>query len=155
MIILMDAIRSIRNVRTQLGVAPSRKAGGILVVAREETRGIFEDSIAFLDRLASINSIEFRTDKSGIPATAVTAIFDGGTFFLPLEDLIDIDKELERLNKEKDNLENEVRRVDSKLQNASFVERAPEAVVLAEKEKRDKYVEMLASINDRLTLLQT
>lgn len=155
MTILMDAIRSIRNVRTQLGVAPSRKAGAILVVGKQETRGIFEDSIAFLDRLASVNSIDFRTDKSGIPATAVTAIFDGGTFFLPLEDLIDIDKELERLNKEKDNLENEVKRVDSKLENASFVERAPESVVLAEKEKRAKYVEMLASINDRLALLKT
>ena len=155
MTVLMDAVRSIRNVRTQLGVAPSRKAGAILVAGSEDIRGIFDDSVAFLDRLASVNSIDFRTDKVGIPATAVTAIFNGGTFFLPLEDLIDIEKELERLKKEKHHLDNEVRRVDSKLENSSFVERAPEAVVLAEKEKRAKYLEMLASIDERLTLLQS
>ena len=74
---------------------------------------------------------------------------------MPLEDLIDIEKELERLKKEKHHLDNEVRRVDSKLENSSFVERAPEAVVLAEKEKRAKYLEMLASIDERLTLLQS
>jgi valyl-tRNA synthetase len=150
---LMAAIKSVRNIRTEMGVPPSRKAHVILVTPDAKTAKMFVDGTGFLERLASVSSLETRTDKDGIPATAVAAIFDGGEIYMPLEDLIDISKELERLNKEKDNLIGEIKRSESKLSNESFVSRAPEKVVNAEKEKLAKHKEMYKGIEERIAML--
>ena len=150
---LMAAIKSVRNIRTEMGVPPSRKAHVILVTPDAKTAKMFVDGTGFLERLASVSSLETRTDKEGIPATAVAAIFDGGEIYMPLEDLIDISKELERLNKEKENLIGEIKRGESKLSNESFVSRAPEKVVNAEKEKLAKYKEMYKGIEERIAML--
>jgi valyl-tRNA synthetase len=154
MTILMDAIREIRNVRTNLGVAPSRKASAILVTQDVDIAAMFADGKAFLERLASVSDIIVQQDKSGIPDTAVAAIFASGEIYIPLEDLIDIAKELERLVKEKDNLSQEVDRVNQKLSNEAFVGKAPQKVIDAEKEKLDKYLEMFTRIESRMILLQ-
>ena len=150
---LMAAIKSVRNIRTEMGVPPSRKAHVILVTPDAKTAKMFVDGTGFLERLASVASLETRTDKEGIPATAVAAIFDGGEIYMPLEDLIDISKELERLNKEKENLLGEIERSESKLANESFVSRAPEKVVNAEKEKLAKHKEMYKGIEERIAML--
>lgn len=153
MAVLMDAVRSIRNVRTSLGVVPSRKSGAILVTADDEVSRMFIAGQAFLERLAAVSSIEVRKDKTGIPTTAVAAVFSDGEFYLPLEDLIDIQKELERLVKEKDNLKQEIDRVDNKLSNEEFVGRAPAHIIEAERDKRDKYARMYTGIEERIVLL--
>ncbi len=153
MTVLMDAVRSIRNVRTSLGVTPSRKSGSILVTADDEVSRMFISGQAFLERLAAVSSVEVRKDKSGIPTTAVAAVFSAGEFYLPLEDLIDIQKELERLGKEKDNLKQEIDRVDKKLSNEEFVGRAPAHIIQAERDKRDKYTRMCTGIEERIALL--
>ena len=153
MIILMDAIREIRNVRTGLGVPPSRKASLIVVSPDAAVRRRFEQGTAFLQRLASVSTLETREDKAGIPLTAVTALFSGGEVYLPLADLIDLEKEIERLNKEKDNLEKELERVAAKLDNAEFVGKAPEKVIQAEKDKLAKYREMHRNVGERLAML--
>ena len=150
---LMDAIRGIRAVRKEMDVAPSRKARIIVVTPSDKTAKMFVDGEAFLERLASVNGLETRKDKEGIPATAVAAMFKGGEIYLPLEDLIDISKELERLSKEKDRLMGEINRVKGKLANENFVSRAPEAVVNAEREKQANYEEMYNSICDRIKML--
>lgn len=154
MVSLMDAIREIRNVRTGLGVPPSRKAGLIVVSADAAVRRRFEDGEAFLQRLASVSTLETRSDKAGIPLTAVTALFSGGEVYLPLEDLIDLEKEIDRLEKEKDNLESELVRVAAKLENASFTARAPEKVILAERDKLTRYTEMHKNACERLEMLR-
>jgi len=154
MISLMDAIREIRNVRTGLGVPPSRKASLIVVAADQAVRDRFVNGAAFLQRLASVSTLETRADKSGIPLTAVTALFSGGEVYLPLADLIDLDKEIERLTKEKDNLEKELARVSAKLDNAEFVSRAPEKVIQAERDKMSKYRDMLKNAAERLDQLR-
>ncbi len=151
---LMDAIREIRNVRTGLGVPPSRKASIIVVSPDPSVRQRFIDGTAFLERLASVSGLETRSDKAGIPLTAVTALFTGGEVYLPLADLIDLDKELDRLNKEKDNLEKELARVSGKLANADFVGKAPEKVILAEREKLGRYQEMFKNVCERIELLK-
>jgi len=151
---LMDAIRSIRNVRTGLGVPPSRKASLIVVSPDPEVRRRFTDGTAFLQRLAGISTLEARPDKCGIPLTAVTALFSGGEVYLPLADLIDLDKEIQRLEKEKANLENELARVAGKLNNADFVSRAPEKVIQSEREKLARYQEMHQNASDRLETLR-
>ena len=151
---LMDAIRSMRNIRAEMNVAPSRKAHIILVTGSEDISKMFSDGLPFLQRLASVSSMESRSSKDGIPATAVGAVFDGGEIYMPLEDLIDIDKEIERLSKELAKLEGELKRVEGKLSNEAFVGKAPEAVINAEREKQKKYSEMHSNIASRLAMLQ-
>ena len=151
---LMDAIRSMRNIRAEMNVAPSRKAHIILVTGSDDISKVFSDGLPFLQRLASVSSMESRSNKDGIPATAVGAVFDGGEIYMPLEDLIDIDKEIERLSKELAKLEGELKRVEGKLNNEAFVGKAPEAVINAEREKQKKYSEMHSNIASRLAMLQ-
>ena len=150
---LMDAIRGIRAVRKDMDVAPSRKAHIIVVTPSDKTASMFVNGEAFLARLASVSGLETRKDKEGIPSTAVAAMFKGGEIYLPLEDLIDIGKELERLGKEKERLEGEIARVSGKLANESFVSRAPAAVVDQERAKLAKYEEMHKSITERIAIL--
>jgi len=151
--LLMDAIRSIRNVRVNMGVAPSRKASIILVTPDLTVADMFVTGKAFLERLASVSDLEVRQNKDSIPSTAVAAVFGGGEIYIPLEDLIDIDKELERLDKEKTNLKKEIDRVEGKLTNQEFVGKAPEKVIAAEREKQVRYQEMYKNILERMELL--
>ncbi|MBO4242069.1 MAG: class I tRNA ligase family protein, partial [Clostridiales bacterium] len=150
---LMSAIRSIRNIRAEMGVVPSRKAHVILVSPDDSVAKIFKDGLPFLVRLASVSSLDTQKTKEGIPATAVAAMFAGGEIYMPLEDLIDISKELERLSKEKEKLEGELKRVEGKLSNENFVSRAPENVINAEREKQAKYKEMYSSLDERIKIL--
>ena len=150
---LMDALRGIRAVRKEMDVAPSRKAHIIVVTPSDKTASMFVNGEGFLARLASVSGLETRKDKEGIPSTAVAAMFKGGEIYLPLEDLIDISKELERLGKEKERLEGEIKRVSGKLSNESFVSKAPAAVVDQERAKLVKYEEMHKSIVDRIAIL--
>ena len=151
---LMDAIRGIRAVRKEMDVAPSRKAHIIVVTPEDRTAEMFINGEGFLARLASVEGVETQKDKEGIPATAVAAMFKGGEIYLPLEDLIDIDKELERLDKEKERLSGEIDRVKAKLANQDFVSRAPEKVVNAEKDKQKNYEEMYNNIVSRIAMLK-
>ena len=150
---LMGAIRSMRNIRAEMNVAPSRKAHIIVVTASDEVADMFNNGIAFLERLASVGSMEIRKDKSGIPSTAVAALFEGGEIYMPLEDLIDISKELERLSKEKEKLDGEIKRLSGKLSNENFTAKAPAQVVDAERAKLAKYEEMQKNITERIETL--
>jgi len=154
MILIMDAVRAIRNVRVSMGVAPSRKASIILVTADPAVTDMFVLGRAFLERLASVSDIEVRSEKNDIPSTAVVTVFGGGEIYIPLGDLIDIGKEIERLEKEKDHLKTELSRVEGKLSNQEFVERAPEKVIASEREKLTRYNEMYNNILDRIAQLQ-
>ena len=153
MSVLMDGIRSIRNVRTSMNVPPSKKAAAILVPKDSITGEIFSDGEAFLERLSSVSGLSVQKDNENIPSTAVAAVFDGGSFYLPMEDLIDLEKEKARLSKELENIEKELSRVLGKLENQEFVSKAPEKVIQAERDKKEKYEEMLQSIKERLSSL--
>ena len=144
---MIDAIRGIRAVRKNMDVAPSRKAHIIVVTSSDKIAKMFTDGEGFLERLASVSSLETRQSKEGIPSTAVTAVFGGGEIYIPLEDLIDIAKELERLDKEKTRLDGEIKRLNGKLSNESFVSKAPAAVVEQERAKLAKYEEMYANLS--------
>lgn len=151
---LMAAIREIRNIRTRMNVAPSRKISLIVVSADAAIRRYFREGQAYLERLAGIAGLKTQSGKDGIPLTAVTALFDGGEVYLPLADLIDLEAEIDRLRKEKENLEQELGRVRGKLANGQFVSRAPAPVVQAERDKLARYRDMLQNAADRLVLLQ-
>ncbi len=152
---LMEAIRAIRTVRSDLGVPPSRKASLIVVSEDAAIRQRMQDGEAFLRRLAGIEDMTVQSDKQDVPPTAVAALFPGGALYLPLSGLIDIQLEIERLQKEKENLEQEVRRVEGKLANEQFTSRAPEKVVQAERDKLSRYAEMLDKAAERLEQLRS
>lgn len=149
---VIEAIKGLRNVRAEMNVPPSRKAKVICYIA-EDAKKAFNAGSSYIEKLASASDVEFIADKANVPANAVSLVVKGGELFMPLLDLVDKDKELDRLNKEVKKLEGEIDRIDKKLGNQGFVAKAPAAVVDAEKEKRVKYVEMLEAVKVRIEAL--
>ena len=149
---IIEAIKSLRNVRAEMNVPPSRKAKVICYIG-EEAKEAFNLGAAYMEKLASASEVSFIGNKNEVPANAVSVVVKGGELFMPLLDLVDKEKELERLNKEVTKLNGEIERIDKKLNNAGFVAKAPEAVVEGEKAKRSKYVEMLEAVNERIEAL--
>ncbi len=148
--LIMNAIRSIRNIRSEMNVPPSRKAKVVFVTNQQETKDILIEANNYFSRLASALEINVQNNKEGISQDAVASVIEGVEIFIPLEDLIDINKEIERLEKEKEKLEDELKRVNGKLNNKGFVAKAPEKVVKEEEEKRDKYQQMYDKVIERL-----
>lgn len=147
---IMDAIRNIRNIRAEMNVPPSRRAKIIFVAAGDDERNTLSEGKSFFERLAGASETVVRADKQGIPSDAVATIIAGVEIFIPLEDLIDIEKEIERLEKEKANLEKELERVGSKLGNEGFVAKAPAKVIEEERAKKGRYQEMYDKVAERL-----
>ncbi len=149
---VIEAIKGLRNVRVEMNVPPSRKAKVICYIA-EDAKKAFNAGKAYIEKLASASEVEFIDDKANVPANAVSLIVKGGELFMPLLDLVDKEKELDRLSKEMKKLEGEIDRIDKKLGNQGFVAKAPAAVIDVEKEKRVKYVEMLEAVKVRIYAL--
>jgi valyl-tRNA synthetase len=147
---IMEAIRAIRNIRAEMDVAPSRRANVIIVSERKETRDLFANGSAYIERLAAASRVTVREDKEGLPPDAVSAVIEGVQIYIPMEELLDIEKEIERLEREKERLEKELERVKGKLSNKGFVEKAPAEVVKAEREKLKKYQDMMEKVQERL-----
>lgn len=150
---IIEAIRSIRNIRAEMNVPNSRKAKVLIIPSTEEAREAFENGRIYFEKLASAADVAF-PEKKHIPQDAISTIIPGGEIFLPLDDLVDKEKELERLSKEKEKLEKEVERVNSKLSNQGFVSKAPEKVLNEEKEKQQRYQEMLDKVVERINSLK-
>jgi len=150
---IMVAIKGIRNIRAEMGVPPSRKAKAVFVVSEEKLICIYETGKAFFEKLAFCSDIEITTSKENIDKNYVSAVVKGCEIYIPLGDLIDIEKEIERLNTEKEKLELELDRVRKKLSNVGFVAKAPKQVVEAEKEKQGKYEEMYDKVLSRIKSL--
>ena len=153
MAFIMEAIKSIRNIRVEMNVPLSRKTK-IVFVAGPEQSEVLKAAGRFFERLAGASGITVQADKTGISPDAVAAIAAGTEIYIPLEELIDIEKEIERLVKDKANLEKELERVESKLGNAGFVAKAPEKVIAEEREKQAKYREMYEKVLERLESLK-
>ncbi|AGK97941.1 valine--tRNA ligase [Clostridium pasteurianum] len=151
---IIEAIKALRNVRAEMNVPPSRKAK-LIILANEESKNAFEAGSIYFEKLASASSIEFISNKNTVDSNAVSVITKGGEIFIPLLDLIDLDKELERLNKESIRLKKEIERVEKKLSNKGFVSKAPAAVIEEERAKGDKYNEMLKAVLERLDSLKS
>ncbi|WP_213818191.1 valine--tRNA ligase [Garciella nitratireducens] len=151
---LMSVIRSIRNARAEMNVVPSRKAKVIFIATNSAISQILKKSEIYFQKLASASEIIVKTEKKEIPENVVSAVVDQVEIFIPLEDLVDKEKEIERLQKEKENLEKELKRVNGKLSNEGFVSKAPFSVVEKEREKQKKYQEMMEKVLERLSFYQ-
>lgn len=148
--VIKAAVKGIRNVRAEMNVPPSRKATVYVVSEGNNIRTIFTNSKIFFATLGFASEVFIREDKEGISDDAVTAVIPGATIYMPFADLVDIEKEIERLNKEKARLEGELNRVKGMLGNEKFVSKAPEAKLLEEKAKLAKYEDMMEQVTERL-----
>ena len=151
---IMEAIRSIRNIRAEMNVVPSRKAR-VIVVANQEAFDVFQKGQAYFITLASASDVVLLRDKENIPEDAMSAVIKGAEIYLPLDDLVDFAKEIERLEKEKAKLEGELKRVSGKLSNQGFLAKAPQEVIKEEQEKQANYQSMMEKVVERLNQMKS
>ncbi len=151
---IKEAVRGIRNVRSSMNVPPSKKATVYVVSDKEEIRQIFENGKVFFASLGYAGEVLVQSDRSGIGDDAVSAVIKDAVIYMPFAELVDIQKEIERLEKEEKRLEGELKRVNGMLNNEKFLSKAPEAKVKEEKEKLEKYSQMMAQVRERLSQLR-
>ena len=150
---IKQAVRNIRNIRAEMNVVPSKKAKVFVVSEKESIRSIFENGRVFFQTLAYASDIVVQENKNGIEDDAVSTVIPDAVIYMPFAELVDIAKELERLQKEEKRLIGEVKRVEGMLSNERFMSKAPQAKVDEEKEKLVKYTSMLEQVRERLAQL--
>ncbi len=150
---IKEAVRSIRNVRTNMNVAPSRKAMTYVVTENERVRKTFEHSKVFFATLAYASDVIIQSDKTGIADDAVTVAIPDAVIHIPFADLVDIAKEIERLEKEKQKWEAEIKRSTGMLNNERFTSKAPAEKVEEEREKLQRNTQLLQQVTERLAAL--
>ena len=150
---IKEAVRALRNMRSQMNVPPSRKAKTYVVSADADVRAVYEAGQAYVCQLAGASEVTVLAEKVGIEDNAVAVAVAGAEIFMPLADLIDFAKERERLEKEAKKLQGEVDRVQAKLNNQGFVSKAPAHLLEEEKAKEAKYNEMLTAVKTQLAQL--
>ncbi|RZT02536.1 valine--tRNA ligase [Cuneatibacter caecimuris] len=151
---IKEAVRAIRNLRSGMNVPPSRKSKVIVVSESETIRGIFENGRAFFGTLAYAGEVAVQEDKSGIAEDAVSCVIPGAVIYIPFADLVDIEKEIARLEAEEKRLTGELARVNGMLGNQRFISKAPAAKIEEEKAKLAKYTDMMAQVQERLAALK-
>ncbi len=151
---IKEAVRGIRNVRTQMNVAPSRKAKVYVVSENEGILASFEEGKLFFASLAYASEVALQRDKQGIEEDAVSVVIPGATLYIPFAELVDIAKEICRLEKEEERLQGELARVNGMLNNEKFISKAPEVKIAQEKEKLGKYTQMMEQVQLRLRQLR-
>ena len=151
---IKEAVRGIRNTRTSMNVAPSRKAKVYVVSAEESLRGIFENGRVFFAALGYASEVIVQDNKNGIDSDAVSVVIPNGTIYMPFAELVDIAKEIERLENEEKRLNGELARVNGMLSNERFVSKAPAAKLQEEKDKLEKYTQMMEQVKERLSHLR-
>ena len=149
----MDGIRNIRNARAEMDVPPSKKAK-VIIIPTEEKLPAIEAGKDYFVTLASASEVQIQMTEENVPEDAVSVVIEGAKIFIPLDELVDFSKELDRLNKEKAKIESEIKRVNGKLSNQGFLAKAPEKLVNEEKAKKEKYEEMLKSVLERLESIE-
>ncbi|MBS4981189.1 MAG: valine--tRNA ligase [Lachnospiraceae bacterium] len=147
---MKEIIRGVRNVRAEMNVAPSRKAKTYIVCENGELCKGFEEIRESAMPLMSANEIQIQSDKSGIAEDAVSVVVADAVVYLPMEELVDFEQELERLTKEEARLTKELARVNGMLNNERFISKAPEAKINEEKAKLEKYTQMMEQVQERL-----
>ena len=149
----MAVIKSIRNIRAEADAAPSRKLTAVILCA-DGKEPVVRAGERYITKIANITDITFAASKADVPEEVMSAVVAGAEIFIPLDDIMDYEAELDRLRKEKKKLEGEVKRVVGKLSNEGFIKKAPEKVINEEKAKQVKYEEMLAKVCDRLAVVE-
>ena len=152
--LIKEAVRGIRNTRAEMNVKPSKKAKVFVVSDDEVTRNIFENGKVFFATLGHASEVIIQANKTGIDDDAVSVVLHKAIVYMPFAELVDIAKEIERLEKEVKRLNKELARVNGMLANPNFVSKAPEKKINEEKEKQAKYQEMMKQVQSQLENLK-
>ncbi len=152
--LIKTAVKSIRNRRAEMNVAPSKKVEVFVGSENPEVREIFENGKVFFASLASASEVVIEENAADKGRDFVSLVIPGALISIPFAELIDIEKETQRLKKEVEKLQKEVERVEKKLSNPGFVGKAPEKVINEEKAKGEKYAKMLAAVKEQFESLQ-
>ena len=151
---IKEAVRAIRGVRSSMNVPPSKKATVYVVSEDEGLLRIFEHSKSFFATMGYAGEVILQKNKDGIADDAVSAVVHRAVIYMPFADLVDIEKEIERLKGEEKRLAGELARSRGMLGNEKFVSRAPEAKIAEERAKLEKYEQMMEQVKLRLAQLQ-
>ena len=151
---IKNAVRNIRALRTDMNVAPSRKAKVYVVSENAGLRQIFENGKIFFATLGYASEVCVQSDKTGIADDAVSTVIPEAVIYMPFADLVDVKAEIERLEKEEKRLNGEIARCNGMLNNEKFTSKAPQAKIDEEKEKLVKYTQMLEQVKERLGQLK-
>ncbi len=150
MLAIMEVVRSVRNTRAEMNVPPAKKAKIFISTEKQE---IVRQTESYLLKLAGGSAVQILPAGAPEPKNCAATIVGLGQVYLPLGDLIDVQKELARLEKEQKNLQGEIARAQGKLKNQGFLAKAPQKVVAEEQEKLQKYREMLERVSARIDSL--
>ena len=145
---IKEIIVEIRNIRAKMNVHPSKKSKLIFVTKKYQE--MIKESERFLEKLGFAEEIIVQSDKEGISKNAISILGEEIELFIPLEELVDLEAERSRLEGEKKKIEAEIERASKMLNNPGFVSKAPEAKIQEEKDKLEKYKEMLKNLEGRL-----
>ncbi|MFC4403964.1 valine--tRNA ligase [Gracilibacillus xinjiangensis] len=149
----VSIIRSVRNIRAEVDTPLSKEIPILIQASDENGKVLLEENRVYIDRFCNPSELTIDTNIQ-VPEKAMSAVVTGAEIFLPLEGLIDVDKEVARLEAELEKLNKEVERVDKKLSNEGFVKKAPEQVVEAEKAKQQDYIDKRKKVQARIAELQ-
>lgn len=149
-----ELVKSVRNRRSEMDVPPSRKAAVCIVSESAEAREVFESEKEMYAGLMGASEVMVLEEKAGIAEDAVSIVIPDAVVYIPLEDLVDMEKEKERLHKEKERLTRELARARGMLSNERFLSKAPEAKVQEEKDKLQKYEQMMEQVEKQLAALK-
>ena len=153
--VMMDGIKGIRNMRAEMNVPMGKRSEVILVPATEELKGILETHGDYFHTLGWAEKVTVLSPDAPKPENATVTVVNGLEVYLLLKDLIDADKEKERIAKEQATVVKEIARLEGKLNNQGFLAKAPEAVVAKEKEKLEEYKQKQQALNEREEFLKT
>ena len=152
--VIKEAVRGIRNIRTEMNVSPGRKASVYIVAENADILHIFEEGRLFFTPLAHAGEVILQNTAEGIAEDAVSIVIKDASIYIPFSDLVDISAEIERLEKEAVRLEGEIKRAQSMLRNEKFISKAPEAKIEEEKQKLESYTKMAEQVKERLNQLK-
>lgn len=142
-----EIIKTVRNVKAKTGAAPSKK---ITLYVSTEKQSAVKAGISYIKKLAGVSEVKFIKDKSELTEKIISQVIDKAELYIPLGELVDFDKEIERIKKELENVENEIARASGKLANKGFLDKAPKTLVEQERLKYDKFIDMREKLNKQL-----
>ncbi len=148
-----DIVKGVRNIRSEMNVAPSKKIHVIIVPEKEEDGSQLDVLKEMYQKLMNAGQVTVQADKDGIGEDAISLVVPGAVAYLPLDELVDKEKERERLLKEEERLAKELKRSQGMLNNEKFLSKAPAAKVQEEREKMEKYQKMMEQVKERLKQL--
>jgi valyl-tRNA synthetase len=151
--VIMEGIKAIRNIRAEMNVIPSKKVSINFIPDNNDIEEIILNAKQYFEKMTAVTGIVI-LEKGTQVENSISRIINGGEIIISLDDLVDKEKEVQRLQTEKAKLEKEIDRVVKKLNNPGFVNKAPEKVVSAEKEKQTQYTDMLDKVLKRLEYYQ-